>query len=152
MKKMLLDDLKAVCSITEMADKLGLSRIRFYQLREKGVFPGPVDLGCPKRSCYTLDLQRECIEIRKTGIGHNGEPIIFNATRKRKSKKSKKKPRRQPYPLYEQLADILRNWGRNITHLDVKNTVNTLYPDGLAQDPDEGMILRDLIDYFDKGQ
>jgi len=151
MNKMLLDDLKAVCSITEMADKLGLSKIRFYQLRKKGVFPEPVHLGCPKRPFYTLELQRKRIEIRKTGIGHDGEPIIFNAARKKKSKKSEKKPRKQPDPLYEQLANILRKWGRNLTHLDIKNTVNTLYPEGLAQHPDEGLILRDLVDYFNKG-
>ena len=35
-------DLKAVCSVTALAKKLGLSRARFYQLQKMGVFCAPV--------------------------------------------------------------------------------------------------------------
>ena len=31
------NELKAVCSVTDMANKLGLSRARFYQLQKVGV-------------------------------------------------------------------------------------------------------------------
>jgi hypothetical protein len=150
---MLLDNLKAVCSITNMANKLRLSRIRFYQLRKEGVFPEPVPVGCPERLLYPLELQQKCIEIRKTGIGLNGEPIIFNTPRTKKPKKSKrfKKSKNQPGGRYEELIDILRRWKWDVTYIDVKNAVNILYPEGLAQHTDEGLVLRDLIDYFKEG-
>ena len=150
---MLPDNLIAVCSITEMAKKVGLSRIRFYQLRQEGVFPEPVPVGCPERPLYTLELQQKCIEIRKTGISLNGEPIVFNTPRTVKSRKPKRprKPEEQPEPRHEELAAILRQWKRNVTHIDVKTVVNIIYPEGLEHHPDDGLVLRDLIDYFDEG-
>ncbi len=33
---------------------------------------------CTCRGGYPLELQQKCIEIRKTVIGLNGEPIVFN--------------------------------------------------------------------------
>ena len=144
------DELKAVCSIVEMADKVGLSRIRFYQLRQKGIFPDPVQEGYSK-ACYTLELQRKCLEIRKTGIGYNGQHIFFNKTRKRTRRRSRKSKTR-PQNIYELLAGILRQWKRNVTHIEVKRALNSLYPQGLAKDIDEGKVLRNLIDYFNNTQ
>ena len=144
---MLPDDFKAVCSVTEMAKKVGLSRVRFYQLLTKDVFPKPLNFGSPKRSFYPLDLQQKCIEIRKTGIGYNGQPVIFNTP----GKKRAKKPQNQPDHRYEPFATILRQLGLNVTHINVKDAVSTLYPEGLAQHPDEGVVLRNLFNYFRKG-
>jgi predicted DNA-binding transcriptional regulator AlpA len=36
------NEFEAVCSVHEMADKLGLSRPRFYQLLRLDVFPPPI--------------------------------------------------------------------------------------------------------------
>ena len=80
---MLLDnDFGAVCSVTELAGKIGLSRARFYQLMEKGVFPKPVYCTRTRRPFYTLDLQQKCIDIRKTGIGYNQQPVVFYSERR----------------------------------------------------------------------
>jgi len=145
--KMLKDNHEEDCSITEMAKKVGLSRIRFYQLRKEGVFPEPDDSSCPNHSFYTLQSQQKCIEIRKTGIGLNGKPIIFNAPRIKKPKKSRK-PRNQQNNRYEELAATLRQWKWDVTHIDVKNAVKIKYPEGLEQHPDDGLILRDVIDHL----
>jgi len=77
------NELKAVCSVTEMAGKLGLSRARFYQLQKTGVFPAPVYCVRTKRPLYPLDLQQECLDTRKTGIGHNGQPIVLTLHEKK---------------------------------------------------------------------
>ena len=63
------DDFKCVCSVSELARKLGLSRTRLYQLMEIGAFPRPVY--CPRtgRPFYPLKVQNECMQIRKTGAG-----------------------------------------------------------------------------------
>ncbi|MHC5061242.1 MAG: helix-turn-helix transcriptional regulator [Planctomycetota bacterium] len=140
------DDLKAVCSVTEMAKKLGLSRARFYQLQKMGVFPVPIYCLRTKRPFYSFDLQQKCIEIRKTGIGNNGQIVLFYTSRQSTSKKSQN----QPNPEYKELADILKQMGLNVTVNKVKTAVNALYPEGLAQQPVDGTFIRDLFRYFDR--
>lgn len=135
------NNLKAVCSVTEMAKKLGLSRARFYQLQKMGVFPKPVYCTRTKRPFYPLDLQQQCIRIRKTGIGHNGQPLVFYSLRKDKSQC-------QPGPDYKQLTDTLRQMGLNVKLNTVDNSVKVLYPKGLPSHTDEGTVIRDLFRYL----
>ncbi|MHC4131287.1 MAG: helix-turn-helix transcriptional regulator [Planctomycetota bacterium] len=140
------EDLKAVCSVSEMARKVSLSRARFYQLQKNGVFPKPVYLHHSGRPFYTLDLQQKCVEVRKTGIGFNGKPIIFNSTPRRKYKNS----HHLQNPIYEPFVEILNQLGQKVTCLDVKDAVKLLFPKGLEQ-TEEGVVLRDLFKYFRKG-
>lgn len=143
--KMLSDNgLKAVCTVTELAKKLGLSRARFYQLQNLGVFPKPVYCIRTKRPFYPLDLQQQCIRIRKTGIGHNGQPIVFYSLQKDKS-------RCQTHLGYKQLTDTLRQMGLNVTLNTVTNTVKSLYPEELTQRPVDGSVIRDLFRHFKQG-
>ena len=138
------NNLKAVCSVTEMAKKLGLSRARFYQLQKMGVFPRPVYCPRTRRPFYPLDLQQRCLAIRRTGIGHNGWPIVFYSMRKDKPVK----PQNQINPAYKQLADTLRQMGLNVTLNTVNNSVKALYPKGLPSHTDEGTVIRDLFRYL----
>lgn len=138
--------LKAVCSVTDMAKKLGLSRARFYQLQEMDAFPKPVYCPRTKRPFYTLDLQQKCEEIRKTGIGYNGQPILFNNPRKDESRKSQN----QPDEKYQELTDILKQMGLKVTLSKVKKAVKALYPEGLTQCPAEETVIRDLFRYFER--
>jgi len=135
------NNLKAVCSVTEMAKKLGLSRARFYQLQKMGVFPRPVYCTRTKRPFYPLDLQQQCIRTRKTGIGHNGQPLVFYSLRKDKSQC-------WPHLDYKQLTDILRQMGLNVKLNTVSNSVKDLYPKGLPSHTDEGTVIRDLFRYL----
>ena len=57
MKMLPNDDFKAVCSVTELAKKLDLSRARFYQLQKVCVFPEPVYCIRTKRPFYPMDIQ-----------------------------------------------------------------------------------------------
>jgi len=141
------NDLKAVCSVAELARKLGMSRARFYQLMEKGVFPKPVYCTRTKRPFYTLDLQQKCIDARKTGIGHNGLPVVFYSARQNKLRKSQVSPDHR----YEELTAILRQMGLNVTCNKVKNAIKALYPEELTQYPVDGMVIRDLFKHFKQG-
>ena len=138
------NDLRAVCSVTELTKKLGLSRARFYQLQKMGIFPMPLYCTRTKRPFYPLELQQKCIDIRKTGIGFNGQATIFYASRKNISQKSPGQLDHQ----YEELADILSQMGLNVTCNKVRKAIKALYPTGLAQCSDEGMVIRDLFRYF----
>jgi predicted DNA-binding transcriptional regulator AlpA len=76
---------KAVYSVAEVISELGLSRARFFQLRNMGVFPEPLSTST---NChyYSPELRQKCIEIRKTGIGDNGQPTVLYNSRKNKPK------------------------------------------------------------------
>jgi len=141
------NNLKAACSVTELAKKVGLSRARFYQLQKMGVFPQPLYCTRTKRPFYPLDLQQKCIDIRKTGIAHNGQLILFYSSRQNKSRKSQNQPDHKD----KELADILNQMGLTVTPNKVKNAVKALYPEKLAEHPVEGTVIRDLFRYFKQG-
>ena len=79
---------KDVFSVTEVIIELGLSRARFYQLQNMGIFPKPLYSG-PNRPYYSQDLRQKCIKIRKTGIGDNGQPTVFFITHEKTSPKAR---------------------------------------------------------------
>jgi len=134
-------DLGAICSVTEMAAKLRLSRARFYQLVEMAVFPPPVRLGT-RRPFYPADLQEKCLEIRKTGVAFNGLPVLFNRRRKKSRRRSMHGAQ------YDGLVTALKNMGLEVSGRTVKHAVHVLYPAGLAENQNE--LLRDLFRYFTK--
>jgi hypothetical protein len=131
---------KDVFSVTEVIGELGLSRARFYQLQNMGVFPKPLYSG-PNRPYYSQDLRQKCINIRKTGIGDNGQPTVFYNSRK-------DQPKGQIN--YERLADALQQMNTDVTPDDVRNAITVMYPNGLPSECEEGRILRDLHRYFVK--
>ena len=146
--KVLPNDQNTLCSVTELAKTLGLSRARFYQLQKKGIFPMPIYCIRTRRPFYTPALRQICVDIRKTGIGHNGQPIVFNARHKRGAKE----PKDQSEQRYQAFADTLVQMGLNVTCNKVKIAVQKLYPDGLAQSIDEEKVIRDLFRYFKRQQ
>jgi hypothetical protein len=91
-----------------------------------------------------LELQQECLDIRKTGIGHNGQPVLFYATRKSEPRKLQSGQVHK----HEELAGVLKNMGLIVTPTKVKNALEALYPDKLAQPPVESNVIRDLFRYF----
>ena len=134
---LLNNDLTAICSVAAVAKKLRLSRARFYQLLERGVFPKPVYCTRTKRPFYPLALQQQCLRIRETGIGHNGQLVIFYSLRK-------DKPKNQPGNTHKQLREDLKQMGLNVAPNTIKNTIKVLYPKGLPVD-DEDAVIRELF-------
>jgi hypothetical protein len=138
MKMVPENNLKAVFSVTEVINELGLSRARFYQLLNMGIFPEPL-YSSPKRPYYSQELRQKCIDIRKTGISFSGQPIVFYNLQKDKFKGQLN---------YERLTDALRQMNQNVTLDAVKKGVEVMYPDGLPPEYDEGCVIRDLHRYF----
>ena len=136
-------DRVAICSVSEMAHRLGLSRARFYQLVKKGVFPPPVRSGT-QRPSYPPDLQEKCLAIHKTRVGFNGLPVLFN--RRRQNGKARSGQGGQ----YEGLVAALKNMGLKVTTSEVKRAVEILYPAKWeqGQGQDQGEVLRDLFQHF----
>lgn len=138
------NDLKAVCSVSDMANQVDLSRTRFYELMKEGVFPMPTYCVRTGRPYYPLELQQRCIEIRKTGIGHNGQLMMFYSSRRRRPTNR----RNISDSKCEKLADDLSTLHLNVTPNKVKDAIEILYPGMLAKDVDEGVIVGDLFRYF----
>lgn len=131
----------AICSVTEMARKLGLSRARLYQLVETGVFPPPIRSGM-RRPFYTPDLQQKCLQIRKTGVGFRGQPVLFNKRRARPAVRSEHRAD------YQGLVTALKNMGLKVNTIAVEHAVRALYPAGLGDNQDPNEVLRDLFRHF----
>ena len=135
------DDRTTLCSVTEMACKLGLSRARLYQLVSKGVFPPPVRSGT-QRPFYPPDLQQKCLQIRKAGVGFNGRPVLFNRCRKRAT------ARRGDRGQYDEFVAALKYMGLNVNANAVGRAVRLLYTMGLEKGRDRNEVLRDLVRHF----
>jgi hypothetical protein len=72
---------KAVVSVAEMARMVGLSRARFYQLVNDGVFPSPLYRIETRRPFFDQQMQELCLEVRRRNCGLNGRPVLFYARR-----------------------------------------------------------------------
>ena len=124
---------KSVINVSEMAELCQLSRSRFYDLIEAGVFPKPAQHPSSMRPMYDRGLQEKCLEIRQTGIGANGLPILFNRkTRKGGETKRRKKPAIKPGHCHADLLDALKGLGLVVTPQMVADALGKVFPAGHA--------------------
>jgi len=77
-------------TVVQTAERLGLSRRRFYELIDDGKFPPPVYRLDNRKPLYPPELQAVCLRIRNTGEAFDGTLILFNRAR------SKSAPQRAP--------------------------------------------------------
>lgn len=143
---------KAVVSVVEMAEMVGLSKSRFYTLMEQGVFPKPVENAATKRPVFDYEAQRRVIQVRTTGIAADGRPVLFN----RKLNKTRKpvqgrnsKPDSSRYR-YAELTDALKSLGLTATNEAVAQAVGELYPSG-TNAHDQGEVIRKVFIHLQSG-
>jgi len=139
-------DGKSFITVTEMAELCQLSRSRFYDLMEAGVFPKPALHPSSKRPMYDRTLQETCLEIRQTGIGANGLPVLFNRKpTKRAQSKPLRKPAEEPQPDHADLLDALKGLGLTTTPQVVSEALAALYPYGACAGIDQGELVRKVF-------
>ncbi len=135
---------KAVVSVVEMAEMLDLSKSRLYTLIQAGIFPQPARYQSCKRPVFDSDLQQKCLDIRRTGIGFNGQPVLFNRKR-RKSGQPKPRPNQQPVAEeHAELVEALKSLGLTTTSQDVQAALREVYPTGMAG-IDQGEAIRKIF-------
>ena len=142
--------INSIISVTAMAKKVGLSRARFYQLQKEGFFPAALYCLRTHRPFYNAELQQKCLEVKATGIGAvNHLPILFYAPRNKNngttSKPVKKKPAQSNYTDFR---DTLKQMGIVATVSEISDALNRLYPGGVDEDADRGVIIRELFKFF----
>ena len=102
------NETKTVVTVTEMARMVGLSRARFYQLVQAGVFPPPVYNVSNHRPVYVEDLQKICLEVRRRNCGINGQPVLFYSKGHRSMGQAKAASKAKPKPTTKgQYGDVL---------------------------------------------
>ena len=134
---------RAVVSVVEMASMVGLSRSRFHALIQAGIFPRPARNESCKRPVFDQDLQQKCLDIRRTGIGANGQPVLFN----RKPKVTARKPhqgREEAAGEHVEMIEALRSLGLTTTAGAVGDALGELFPDGY-DDMNQGEVIRQVF-------
>jgi hypothetical protein len=139
---------KTVVSVAEMARMVGLSRARFYQLVNDGIFPSPIYDVATRRPFFNEEMQAICLEVRRRNCGVNGKPILFYAARHPLGQQSRpvKKPKAEPKQKgqYADLLDGLRSLGLEVTAAVVEPVVKELFPAGI-QNLDCGDVIRSVF-------
>jgi len=141
------NSLRSVCSITAMAKKLILSRSRFYDLLNQGVFPKAVNCPGSNHLFYTLELQQQCLQVKQTGIGISGRPVLFYMPRNRKIGKNKCAEDTSPDYFAMRLFGLLKNMGATSKKSQLRAILKRMYPDGLPKWPIDQAELRKIFNY-----
>jgi hypothetical protein len=132
---------KAVVSVAEMARMCGLSRARFYQLVEGGVFPPPLYRIDTKRPFFNQAMQEICLEVRRRNCGINGRPVLFYAPR---LGTPMPKPKTTPPKNSHKHADLiegLRALGLTfVNSTQVEAAIATCFPNGKSGVDDETVL------------
>ena len=133
--------LKAAVSVSEMARMVSLSRARFYDLVQRGVFVSPIYSLANRRPFFTSDMQAENLMARQTGVGCNGEYVLFYE--RQPSSASSPAPSRRPVRQDQSdLIERLKALGLpNVTTGQAEEALATNFPNGTTG-VDEMTVLR----------
>lgn len=137
---------KAAVSVSEMARIVGLSRARFYQLMNDGVFPKPKYDPNTNRPYFDEEAQVECIEVKGRNVGINGKVVMFYGSRhpltgQPTKRTSKPKAKRKPTNEFADLIELLDELQLSATPQQVEAAVAECFPEGI-QKLDYGEVVR----------
>jgi predicted DNA-binding transcriptional regulator AlpA len=140
---------KVAVSVADMARMVGLSRARFYQLVEAGVFPRPERQAETNRPFYSEEQQKVVLEVRRRNCGINGQAVLFYARRlptgPTPARPQRTKPKPNPTPKAEPHADLLAAVHAlgltGVTPAQVAKAVGESFPNGVVG-VDEGEMVR----------
>lgn len=112
----------------------------------------PLYLVKSKRPFYDARLRDECLEIRRSGLAANGEPVFFYpkrvgvpVSRSSSSARKKKLTKQAANPIVERLIALLRGLGiDNPTPKAVADALSDCYPDGIG-DRGEGELVAEVF-------
>lgn len=138
---------RAAVSVSVMAKMLSLSRARFYDLVQRGVFLSPVYSLANRRPLYTSDMQAENLAARQTGIGCNDEYVLFYE-RLPVTVATTKSARRPVGEERNGLVEGLKSLGMSVVSTaQVEEALAASYPNG-AVNVDETVVLRVVYRYL----
>ena len=137
---------KRIASVTDVSRQVGLSRSRFYELMEQGIFPKPLRHPSTNRPYFDEALQAACLQVRKSNCGIDGQPFLFYSRRRnrRGNSTSHTTPTnaRQRDPLLVELRSGLEQLGLNSVADDrLQAALEASYPDGHEDQPMRSILM-----------
>jgi hypothetical protein len=137
---------KVAISVSEMARKLSMSRARFYQLMNNGVFPKPLIEVSTSRPYFDEQLQETCLNVRRRNCGVNGRPVMFYPTRQASPTSLKRSVKSKPDTTekHTELIESLSCLGLAVNGPKIEAAITECYPTGIS-DTDQGNVVRKLF-------
>lgn len=127
--------MKAAVSVSSLCRVLLMSRSQFYFHVKRGTFHAPLRLTSNNRPFYTAAMVEDIIKARETGIGVNGEFVLFY---ERQPKAEVKDAKPDHTALLEGLAALGLT---STTAQQVEAALAVCFPKGTAGQ-DEANVLR----------
>jgi hypothetical protein len=144
-----------------MARMVGLSRSRFHQLLQSGVFPKPSVDPESKRPFYDSEGQAVCLQVRQRNCGVNGKRVLFYArpfgghlaakprtsnVQSSSARKGKSEPKQtissKPSKL-DLLVEGLKSLGLpNVTAAEASAAIHQVFPIDSQRPSDEEVLLK----------
>lgn len=130
--------LKAVVTLAEMCRLLQISRSQFYWHVKKGTFHEPLRMESNNRPYFTASMVEDNLQARQTGIGVNGEYVLFYERQSKSGTSSQ--PKRKPN--HSALIEGLKALGlAAVTPEQVEVALTACFPKGTSGE-DESAVLR----------
>ncbi len=114
-------------TLTELCDLLQIGKQTFYKLVRRGVFPAPMRAGT--RPVFDQDLTQQCVDVVRTRVGINGEPVLLN---RRPGTAPAPASKKKAAAKHEDLIAALASLGVQTTPSQVEAVLATL-PSGLTE-------------------
>lgn len=130
--------LKAVVSVAQMCRLLRMSRSQYYVHAKKGTFHTPLRLASNDRPYFTASMVEDNLRARETGVGVNGEYVIFYERQTATTKPGAKKTKVDYAPLLE---GVRRLGIADVTTEQIAVALEACFPKGTGGE-DETDVLR----------
>ncbi len=141
--------LKAACSVTELAQRCGLSRARWYELVKSGVMPHPCYCTHTRRPLYPREVQELAISLRMNNSALDGRYVVYYSRREPASPAAPNRSvtrttrRSSPAPAVDarvtEMIESLRMLGLENADGEIRAAISECYPGGLPDDFEMGL-------------
>ena len=133
--------MKAAVSVSSLCRLLKMSRSQFYFHIKRGTFSAPLRLPSNQRPYFTASMVEDIIKARETGIGVNGEFVIFYERQATGTKSEDKKPKADYSAMLEGLGLLGLS---SVTPEQVEAAIGVCFPKGTSGQ-DEANVLRTVF-------
>ncbi len=130
--------MKAVVTVAAHCRQLQRSRSQFYWHVRKGTFHEPLRLESNNRPYFTASMVEDNLQVRQTGVGVNGEYVLFYERQPKGDKPTENKRRSN----HSALIQGLKSLGlAAVTSEQVESALAVCFPSGTTGQ-DENTVLR----------
>lgn len=130
--------IRSAMSVSSLCRLLKISRSQFYLQVRRKIFHAPLRLTTTGRPFFTPTMVDDILNVRETGIGVNGEYVLFYERRAEAPKSSRKMPTRDHAELIEGLGQLGL---QKLTDEKVEEALNAVFPNG-SEGKDSSVVLR----------